>query len=65
MTDKFGLNCKFAFAVALCLILSPACWAVSSKVTRHAKSSDLLKGQTKDVVIGSRGTIQLGALLRC
>jgi len=39
---------------------SSACLAVSSKVTRHASSSDLLKGQTKDVVIGSRGTIQLG-----
>jgi hypothetical protein len=60
MTDKFGLNCKFAFAVSLCLILGPACLAVTSKVARHAKSSDLLKGKTENVVIGSRGTIQLG-----
>ncbi len=36
------------------------CFAVSSKVTRQTSSSDLLKGQTKDIVIGSRGTIQLG-----
>jgi outer membrane protein assembly factor BamB len=42
------------------LVLSTACWAVSSKVVRHTSSSDLLKGQIEDVVIGSRGTIQLG-----
>ena len=35
-------------------------WAVSSKITRHTTSADLLKGQTEDVVIDSRGTIQLG-----
>jgi hypothetical protein len=34
--------------------------AVSSKITRHNSSSDLLKGRTEKVVIGSRGTIQLG-----
>lgn len=42
------------------LMESSACLAVSSKVTRHESGSDLLKGKTKDVVIGSRGTIQLG-----
>ena len=41
--------------------LSPLnCWAVSSKVTRHTSSADLLKGRTEDVVVGSDGTIQLG-----
>jgi len=35
-------------------------WAVSSKITRQATRSDLLKGETRDVVIGSRGTIGLG-----
>ena len=44
----------------LCLFLSSACLAVSSKVTRHTSSTDLLKGRTEKVVIGSRGTIQLG-----
>jgi len=50
-----------------CLVLplgllteSSSCFAVSSKVTRHASSSDLLKGRSEKVVIGSRGTIQLG-----
>ena len=44
----------------LCLVTGSACLAVSSKVTRHASSTDLLKGRIEKVVIGSRGTIQLG-----
>lgn len=48
-------------AVSLALFaLSSACPAVNSKITRHASSADLLKGQVKDVVISSRGTMQLG-----
>ncbi|MHC4425568.1 MAG: hypothetical protein ACYSYV_05655 [Planctomycetota bacterium] len=60
MRDKFGPNCRLILAALLCLVLSSACVAVSSKVTRHTSSSDLLKGKTEKVVIGSRGTIQLG-----
>jgi len=60
MRDKFHVNCRLSFTVFLCLVLSSACLAVSSKVTRHTSSSDLLKGQTEEVVISSRGTIQLG-----
>ena len=61
MRDKFGLNCKLTFpALLFILVLSAACLAVSSKVTRHTSSADLLKGKTEKVVIGSRGTIQLG-----
>jgi len=60
MTAKFYLNYRLTLSVLVCLFFSSACWAVSSKITRHASSSDLLKGQTEDVVIGSRGTIQLG-----
>jgi outer membrane protein assembly factor BamB len=51
---------KIVNHLVLCLFLSSACLAVSSKVTRHNSSSDLLKGRTEKVVIGSRGTIQLG-----
>ncbi|MBN2019949.1 MAG: hypothetical protein JW749_06975 [Sedimentisphaerales bacterium] len=45
----------------LLLICLPAafCKGVTSKVTRHSSSQDFLKGQTQDVIIGSRGTIQL------
>jgi len=51
--------CVFSFSL-LAYLSDSACWAVSSKITRHASSSDLLKGRTENVVIGSRGTIQLG-----
>jgi len=60
MRDKFHVNCRLIFTVLLCLVLSSACLAVNSKVTRHSSSSDLLKGQAEEVVISSRGTIQLG-----
>ena len=39
---------------------SSACFAVNSKITRHNSSSQLQKGRTDEVVISSRGTIQLG-----
>jgi hypothetical protein len=69
MKDKLGPDFKIIIAALLCLVLSspvpllvqdPACFAVGSKVTRHASSADLLKGRSIKVVIGSRGTIQLG-----
>jgi hypothetical protein len=60
MRDKLGPNYKLILSALLCLVLSSACLAVSSKVTRHTSSSDLLKGRIEKVVIGSRGTIQLG-----
>lgn len=44
----------------VCLCVSQVCLAVNSKITRHATGPDLLKGQADDVVISSRGTIQLG-----
>jgi len=51
----------YLFVLSLGLLTeSSACLAVSSKVTRHASHSDLSKGETRDIVIGSRGTIQLG-----
>ncbi len=62
-----GLTGEWVAILVTVLVLSlgllmenSASLAVSSKVTRHESGSDLLKGQTKDVVIGSRGTIQLG-----
>jgi len=75
MRDKAGIfDCRLPNSVSkiqnpkskivnhlvLCLVLSSACLAVSSKVTRHTSSTDLLKGRIEKVVIGSRGTIQLG-----
>jgi hypothetical protein len=62
MSDKTGI---FDYRlvvnhIILCLFLSSSCLGVSSKITRHNSSSELLKGRTEKVVIGSRGTIQLG-----
>jgi hypothetical protein len=37
-----------------------ACLGVTSKITRHSNSQDFLKGEVNDVVISSRGNIQLG-----
>ncbi|MHC4701161.1 MAG: hypothetical protein ACYTFQ_11365, partial [Planctomycetota bacterium] len=60
MRDTFCPNRKLTFTALLCLVLSSLCPAVNSKVVRHTSSSDLLKGKIEKVVIGSRGTIQLG-----
>ncbi|MHC4370269.1 MAG: hypothetical protein ACYSW8_21875, partial [Planctomycetota bacterium] len=60
MRDTFCPNRKLTFIALLCLVFSPLCPAVNSKVVRHTSSSDLLKGKIEKVVIGSRGTIQLG-----
>jgi hypothetical protein len=49
-------------ALVCFLLVLPASrsWAVTSKITRHAGRDDLQKGEAKDVVIDSRGTLQLG-----
>jgi len=36
------------------------CFAVNSKITRHNSGAELLKGEVEDVVVSSKGTIQLG-----
>jgi outer membrane protein assembly factor BamB len=51
--------CVLAVLFLICLPVS-LCSAVTSKVTRHNSSAEFEKGETNDVVIGSRGTIQLG-----
>jgi hypothetical protein len=51
--------CIFSFLL-LGYLVEPYCRAVTSKVTRHSSSEDLLKGRTKDIVVGSEGTLQLG-----
>jgi len=51
----------YCLAVLFLVILSATlCPAVTSKVTRHDSSREFQKGETNDVVIGSRGTMQLG-----
>jgi hypothetical protein len=52
-------SCVFSFSL-LCCLVEPYCWAVTSKITRHSSNEDLLKGQTKNIVVGSEGILQLG-----
>jgi len=54
-----GFICLAAFSLLVCLCDS-ACWAVTSKIVRHSSGADFLKGETEDVVVGSKGTVQLG-----
>jgi hypothetical protein len=60
MRDKFDRVPAVVFIFLICLAADSVCPAVSSKITRQATGPDMLKGQAKDVVISSRGTIQLG-----
>ncbi len=60
MRNKFGVSYILIFTALLFMISGSACWAVSSKITRHKSSADFLKGKAEKLVIGSRGTIQLG-----
>ncbi len=60
MRNKFGVSCILTFTALFCLVPSSACLAVNSKIVRHESSADLLKGKAEGLVIGSRGTIQLG-----
>ncbi len=54
--DRSGMGVAL---VAVALLASSAL-AVTSKVTRHASSKDLLAGEADGVIVTSRGTVQLG-----
>lgn len=64
MSDRFrnkrGVFNVLSVSLLLSLVLSSVCQAVNSRITRQSTSADLLKGETENLVIGSRGTIQLG-----
>jgi len=54
-------NCRvLGFCLLVLSCLASRSWAVTSKITRHSGREDLQKGEAKDVVIDSRGTLQLG-----
>lgn len=64
MSDRFRSN-RVVFNVLsvsllICLASATLCPAVNSKVTRQSTSAEFLKGEIEGLVIGSRGTIQLG-----
>jgi len=64
MSDRFrskgGMFNVLSVSLVFCLVLNSVCPAVNSRITRQSTSADLLKGETDNLVIGSRGTIQLG-----
>ncbi|MHC4617440.1 MAG: SMP-30/gluconolactonase/LRE family protein [Planctomycetota bacterium] len=68
MTDKLHRNPHHpklypALAAVICLAVGlplQSGFAVNSKITKHATAADLAKGQVKDVVVGSKGTLRLG-----
>jgi len=67
MRYRFQRNGGFIPGSLLCTILALAALsgtnqtlAVTSKVTRHSSSEDMLKGEIENVVIDSQGTIKLG-----
>jgi len=58
-----GLNRRSTPTLLVCLLLglplAPSL-AVTSKITHHRTGTDLLKGEAKDIVISSQGTLELG-----
>jgi hypothetical protein len=62
MIGKFRLKRSTKALLTCVVLMTLVCrgLAVTSKITRQGSSVDLLKGQTEDVIIGSRGTIELG-----
>ena len=44
----------------LCFANALVCFGVNSKLTRHSSSQAFLKGEVNNVVISSRGNMQLG-----
>ncbi len=64
MSDRFRRNglviCVLIVSSLISLLLSSPCQGVNSKITRQSTSAVFLKGKAEKVVIGSRGTIQLG-----
>jgi hypothetical protein len=60
MKDILCPNVKITLIVLLSLIFVPVSLAVTSKITRQNSSTEMLKGKLEKIVIGSRGTIQLG-----
>lgn len=50
----------FIGILAVFVLLDLSCFAVTSKVSRYGGSGEPLKGKAKDVIIDSKGTMQLG-----
>jgi hypothetical protein len=62
MTKEYRCGNPRVIAVAVLgvILFATSSPAVTSKITRHSTSKDLLAGESEGVVVTSRGTIQLG-----
>jgi hypothetical protein len=60
MKRLFAVNVSAAAGVFVLSVLCGPGWAITSKVTSQSSSQDFSKGKAKNVVIGSRGTLELG-----
>ncbi|AQT67176.1 Two component regulator propeller [Anaerohalosphaera lusitana] len=56
---KSSITKTTALTLTLILIITSLAPAVTTKVTRHSDPSQLLKGETENVIINSQGRIQL------
>jgi len=57
---RFFITSLFCCVLTVFLLPDRLCLAVTSKVTRHNSTAELSAGKTKDVVVGSKGTLELG-----
>jgi hypothetical protein len=58
ITTNIAFRLAGSIFCLFCII--EAASAVTSKVTHHSTAEELLKGKTEDIVISSKGTLQLG-----
>ncbi|HQG48027.1 MAG TPA: hypothetical protein PK373_02980, partial [Sedimentisphaerales bacterium] len=58
--DRFRDRSGIVVVLLPVLVLASGTMAVTSKVSRHASSKDLLAGKAHGVIVTSRGTLQLG-----
>ena len=59
MRTKYNWICGTIF-IWLLFVSAFEAGAVTSKVTRHSSGADMLKGEIENVVVSTKGTIQLG-----
>jgi len=58
--DRRQIRLTVVLAAVVLAAAGGQAWAVTSRIVRHRERADLLKGRTDGVVVGSRGTLELG-----
>ncbi|MFA7485156.1 MAG: hypothetical protein WCZ89_03930, partial [Phycisphaerae bacterium] len=64
MAKRFIIAKSLVAIITITAVLSCPVWAVTSKITRHRSSVDFEKGKTENIIISSRGTLQLAQASR-